>query len=296
MLFSRKDGGSAVPSGGSTPAPGAAPSPAAPAVNRTGVFLGSLRSEVDEPDQVPEPFAELSIVHDSIMNAYRRGTLTGAQVGQRIKLLRLRTADGVEWTLGASSKRWYRRLPGGTWKIAIPPKTADEVAAASAQAALRQVALLDAPLLADAVRIAVTATGPDPEPAADMLPELADDEAAGPPAYSWLIPLSALTESGGAANVAPVDGATEGPGAGDTVAPPAAGVYPRALPIVAAPYAATFGGSGYGDADFAGNGVDLAARPAVAPARFEQDTDDASPEQDQADELRRMLDALAGRP
>lgn len=142
-----------------TPAPHAVPATAGPgsndepatpehergAADQSPVFLGTLRSEVDEPDELTDSFAHLQLVTEGVLSAYRRGTLDQAEAAVRLRLLRLRGAGGEEWTLGSTSLRWYRRYPGGLWKVTPPPFSEDEVFSASADAAVAALTALGAP-------------------------------------------------------------------------------------------------------------------------------------------------------
>jgi hypothetical protein len=109
----------------------------------TEVFLGTLRSEVDDPDELAQPFQLVAMVTEGVLSAYRRRDLTAEEAAQRLAVLRLRTAAGIEWTLGATSLRWYRRLPGGRWVIAVPPREPDGVLIRSVDEALAALDALD---------------------------------------------------------------------------------------------------------------------------------------------------------
>lgn len=122
------------------------------------VFLGSLRSEVDEPDSLPEPFERLTLVTEGILGAYRRHHLTDVEAAERLRVLRLRGSDGAEWSLGPTSMRWYRRKPGGVWRRAVPTAREDALLTGSADAAIERLAQMGNPAHA-------AKTSPDRQPA-----------------------------------------------------------------------------------------------------------------------------------
>jgi hypothetical protein len=142
MFRPRKDRqrGDATPSAAVAEAPG----PVAGAVGPQ-VFLGGLSSEIDEPDHLAEPFETIALVTERVVTAYRRRCLTPHEAGERLAVLRLRTDDDVEWTLGATSQRWYRRVPGGDFKLAVPTGLDDATLRATASAAVKAVTEMPRP-------------------------------------------------------------------------------------------------------------------------------------------------------
>jgi hypothetical protein len=75
-------------------------------------------------------------VSDQILRVYRLGKLPPETVMQALSLMRLHDASGAEWSLGATTRRWYRKLPGGAWRVTVPPSTADQVVQAGVHDAL----------------------------------------------------------------------------------------------------------------------------------------------------------------
>jgi len=171
-------GGPATPEQVPTADP-AAPEPERPSGDQSLVFLGTLRSEIDEPDELTDSFTHLQLVTEGVLSAYRRGTLNTVEAAVRLRLLRLRGAGGEEWTLGSTSLRWYRRYPGGLWKVTPPPQTEDEVFSASANAAVAALTTLGAP---GATRPLLPADPSNPGSVVDA-PEAA--EAARPAVAPW---------------------------------------------------------------------------------------------------------------
>jgi hypothetical protein len=55
-----------------------------------------------------------------IRDQYRMGVLDPAAFNAALKVFQFPDAEGVLWTVGARSNRWYR-WDGGTWQPADPP-------------------------------------------------------------------------------------------------------------------------------------------------------------------------------
>jgi len=89
----------------------------------TDVFLGALRSEYDTPNVLPTAFIQLESVVQQLLWRWKKAEITAEITMQAMSDLVLTGQDGVLWTVGASSGRWYRRLPnqGAAWVIASPP-------------------------------------------------------------------------------------------------------------------------------------------------------------------------------
>jgi hypothetical protein len=86
-------------------------------------FLGTLRSELDEPEVLPAVMEAIFEEYLELRHGYDEGTTSEAEFSLQLKSLIFIDRAGDEWTLGASSTRWYRRRPGGHW-IATPPDLA----------------------------------------------------------------------------------------------------------------------------------------------------------------------------
>lgn len=95
-----------------------APVPAGP----SDVFFGTLRSEFDTPDELPEPFKVAFDAFDRLVNDYRAGNVSADIAAGALSRMILVDHNGMEWTVGATTLRWHRRLPGGAWRSAIPPQ------------------------------------------------------------------------------------------------------------------------------------------------------------------------------
>ncbi len=88
-------------------------------------YHGVLRSELDEPAKLPQAFEQLIEEVGKARHAFERGDLTKVQLAEVLRNLRVVGPDGTEWTMGASSGRWYRRPVGGTWVPSLPPEDED---------------------------------------------------------------------------------------------------------------------------------------------------------------------------
>ena len=88
------------------------------------VFLGMLRSEYDAPDELPETFIGLANLTNQVIDRWMQHTLDAHTALTLLTHTILVSADGTQWTVGARSGRWYRRLPSGSWHIAAPPSNA----------------------------------------------------------------------------------------------------------------------------------------------------------------------------
>lgn len=103
-----------------TPAPQPAVHLPAPAV-----FLGALASEVNEPDDLGEAFAAIADLTERVVLAVRNGALPEEDGARALRALRLTDASGMQWAVGATSQRWYRKAPERGWKLAVPPPHSD---------------------------------------------------------------------------------------------------------------------------------------------------------------------------
>lgn len=94
--------------------------------SQPGVFFGVLRSEFDTPDALPDAFSQAKEAFDELLSAYRNGRIGPEQAGVALSRMILTDRNGLQWTAGATTGRWYRRLPGGAWSSALPPASDDE--------------------------------------------------------------------------------------------------------------------------------------------------------------------------
>lgn len=88
-----------------------------------GTFLGTLRSELDEDAPLEGAFAELYARFITLHEAYDAGRVETRSFGRALRDLRVIDAEGYQWTIGATTGRWYRRnqQEGGRWMSAPAP-------------------------------------------------------------------------------------------------------------------------------------------------------------------------------
>jgi hypothetical protein len=82
-------------------------------------FLGTLRSEFDEPDLLPAGFQQLLDNVVEILDRYRAGDLNRRQTAELLQTQRALDLSGGEWTVGADTLGWFRRQSGSAW-TAVP--------------------------------------------------------------------------------------------------------------------------------------------------------------------------------
>lgn len=85
------------------------------------VFFGTLRSEFDEDDVLPRVLTQVRDTYLGLRASFDAGEITKTELAEQLSGLRGRSPMGVEWTIGASSGSWYRRISGTSWLAAAPP-------------------------------------------------------------------------------------------------------------------------------------------------------------------------------
>lgn len=94
----------------------------------TSLFLGTLRSEFDTEEELAPAWTALMGVAEEVRMAYSKGEITGHEAAVALSSLRLKDRTGSEWTVGASSGEWYRRLSGAMgWVRSAPPVVVEAV-------------------------------------------------------------------------------------------------------------------------------------------------------------------------
>lgn len=91
-----------------------------PAPTTASMFLGSLRSELDLDDEVAPNFAKLRDAMRAGLSLYRVGRLTKRELAERLSALVAEDGRGAEWTVGATTGSWYRRV-GARWMSSAAP-------------------------------------------------------------------------------------------------------------------------------------------------------------------------------
>lgn len=89
-------------------------------------FLGTLRSELDTPAEISSEFRNLEIAFAKVLTVYQRGLINKEETGEILTNLRISDSQGTQWTLGATTRRWYKRTLGSSWKVTPPPAAAND--------------------------------------------------------------------------------------------------------------------------------------------------------------------------
>jgi hypothetical protein len=91
-------------------------------LDNSSLFAGTLRSTLDTPPPLSDGFRRLEALWRETLSAYLAGKFTSEQAAERLSLLKAFDKLDTEWTLGATSKAWYRKLPGSSsWVMSPPP-------------------------------------------------------------------------------------------------------------------------------------------------------------------------------
>lgn len=100
-------------------------------------FLGTLRSELDEDVPLEGAFAELYARFGALRDSYDSGRLDARSFGLALRDLRVIDTEGYQWTIGATTGRWYRRnqQDGGQWASAPVPAGTGTLVDAAGQVA-----------------------------------------------------------------------------------------------------------------------------------------------------------------
>lgn len=91
--------------------------------NQDSSFLGSLRSELDDSDDVLHPyFSTLVVLSDIVRAQYSNWKLKPEVAARVFQTLRLTDIDGREWTVGAITGGWFRRDNAkSVWSPSLAP-------------------------------------------------------------------------------------------------------------------------------------------------------------------------------
>ena len=86
-------------------------------------FFGTLESDLEDTVVLDGAFAELSARFDQLRDAYAVDRIDQTTFGRYLMDLRVVDDNGVLWTIGATTGKWYRRTPqdGRKWNAAPTP-------------------------------------------------------------------------------------------------------------------------------------------------------------------------------
>lgn len=99
-------------------------------------FLGTLRSDDDDEQELVGAFAVAYQQYSELRIAYFSGKINRAQFGRALSEIKCYDVNGGEWAIGATSGQWYQRMrPSDPW-VAMPIDQAirDEISRMSAAA------------------------------------------------------------------------------------------------------------------------------------------------------------------
>lgn len=87
-------------------------------------MLGTLRSELDDETDLDPIFFSMQLAHNAVINAYGDQKINSHATGMILKELKIKGSDGNYWTIGASTKSWYKRNnpETGAWELATEPE------------------------------------------------------------------------------------------------------------------------------------------------------------------------------
>lgn len=98
-----------------------------PAAPSAGLFLGALPIDpVAAGDGMAEEFELIADTVARLLEAHQRGTIRADQVAANLAMLVVTDTHGVSWTVGATSRGWYRRTPGLPWAASPAPDSSVE--------------------------------------------------------------------------------------------------------------------------------------------------------------------------
>ena len=83
-------------------------------------YLGTLRSEFDEPETIPLGFTQLQNNISIICKAFLEGKVNERQAAELLVIQRCSDLNGGEWTVGTTSGSWYRRQGLDTPWMEVP--------------------------------------------------------------------------------------------------------------------------------------------------------------------------------
>lgn len=84
-------------------------------------MLGTLRSELDGDIEIDGSFTSLENSFSKVRQAFIQKKIPSQVAAEFFQRLVIKSSDGSEWTLGASTGSWYRREEGASWMQTSPP-------------------------------------------------------------------------------------------------------------------------------------------------------------------------------
>ena len=84
------------------------------------LLFGVLPSEFAGPEELSEDLKDFEVTVSQIVSAYQSGIVSADACAGALSRMVISDHNGMEWTIGATTLRWYRRIPGGDWRSATP--------------------------------------------------------------------------------------------------------------------------------------------------------------------------------
>lgn len=133
-----------------------------------GSFLGALTSAM------PDGFDRWQSAFDDALGRYADGSVSRTAALKRLQALVCVDVTGVEWTLGATTRQWYSRMPGQDWTPGLFPgdPTTDVVPVWEPEDAAENTEVV--PTEPDSAVVPDWATEPDPLAFPDLEPVIPD--------------------------------------------------------------------------------------------------------------------------
>lgn len=93
------------------------------------LLFGVLPSEFAGPEALSEDLKDFEVTVSQVVGAYQNGTVSPEVCADALSRMVISDHNGMEWTIGATTLRWYRRIPGGDWRSATPSysESGDEI-------------------------------------------------------------------------------------------------------------------------------------------------------------------------
>jgi hypothetical protein len=150
-------------------------------------FLGTLASGHLSGEALPAEFLELAERFNELYALYEAREITRDQLAGQLRKLRVFDRDDFEWTIGATTRAWYRRTVDGGWITAPPPSLPVRRSSAPVDPLLTTRSA-DVPTPEPSAPATEPASAP-PKGAALILEDLDDDSAlnsdVAPPGYGF---------------------------------------------------------------------------------------------------------------
>lgn len=107
-------------------------------MSNESLYAGTVRSRLDGSSHLPDALNALNGAVGRIVRVYQHRGLDERSTVELLEDLII-TVNDQTWTVGATTRRWYRKIEGH-WAIDIPPEELDEEQAEKIKNTIRGVA------------------------------------------------------------------------------------------------------------------------------------------------------------